>query len=206
MGLPLKKPNAHLTLREKERILTLKDKGHGPSAIWRKTEIPRSIISSFLNRHVKTDNSTLVRKPGSGAKKKLSARAKRALVRITVNDPRMTLKALSTPFKSGKQLNYYIVTKILKRYNKAKRQSRKKPYLTIRYKKLRRVHSRFELKIKRNPRKVIWLDEVTFEIGEDLINFWVTRGLGRDEEYIEKNLKLSFKSGRVTVGAWDCFC
>ena len=53
---------------------------------------------------------------------------------------------------------------------------------------------------------MIGSDEVTFEIGEDLINFWVTRGPGRDEEYIEKNLKPSFKSGRVTVGAWGCFC
>jgi transposase len=180
MGLPPKKPNAHLTLREKERILTLKDEGYKPSTIWRKIKIPRSTISSFLNRHAKTDNSTLVRKPGSGAKKKLSARAERALVRIAINDPRMTLKALLTPSKSGKQLNHHIVAKILKRHNKAKRRPRKKPYLTIRYKKLRRVHSRFELKIKRNPRKVIWSNEVTFEIGEDLINFWVTRGPRRD--------------------------
>jgi hypothetical protein len=33
----------------------------------------------------------------------------------------------------------------------------------------------------------------------------VTRGLGRDKEYIEKNLKPSFKSRRVTIGAWGCF-
>ena len=52
---------------------------------------------------------------------------------------------------------------------------------------------------------MVWSDEVTFEIGEDLINFWITRGPGRDEEYTEKNLKPSFKSGRVTVGVWGCF-
>ena len=201
MGLPPKKPNAHLTLLEKERILTLKDEGHGPSAIWRKTKIPRSTISSFLNRHTKTDNSTLARKPGSGAKKKLSARAERTLVRIAINKPRMTLKALSTPSKSGKKLNHHTVAKILKQHGKAKRRPRKKPYLTIRYKKLRRAHSRFKLKVKRNPRKIVWSDEVTLEIREDLINFWVTRGLERDKEYIEKNLKPFFKSGRVTVGA-----
>jgi hypothetical protein len=48
---------------------------------------------------------------------------------------------------------------------------------------------------------MVWSDEVTLEIREDLINFWVTRGLGRDKEYAEKNLKPSFKSGRVTMGA-----
>jgi hypothetical protein len=97
----------------------------------------------------------LARKPGSGAKKKLSARAKRTLVRIAINEPRMTLKALSTPSKSGKKLNHHTVAKILKQHGKAKRRPRKKPYLTIRYKKLRRAHSRFELKVKRNPRKVV---------------------------------------------------
>ena len=39
-----------------------------------------------------------------------------------------------------------------------------------------------------------------------MINFWITRSPGRDEEYIEKNLKPSFKSGRVIVRVWDYFC
>jgi hypothetical protein len=29
---------------------------------------------------------------------------------------------------------------------------------------------------------------VTFEVGENLETFWVTRGLGREEEYASKNL------------------
>ena len=33
--------------------------------------------------------------------------------------------------------------------------------------------------------------------------FYVTRAAG--EEYLEKNLKPSFKSGRITVGVWSCF-
>ena len=118
----------------------------------------------------------------------------------------MTLKALATPSKSGKQLNYHTVSKILKRHGKAKRRPRKKPYLTLVHKKKRRCHCREELKIKRSPRKVIWSDEVTLEIGEDQTTFFVSRGPGRDEEYADKNLRPSFKSGRVTVGAWGCFC
>jgi hypothetical protein len=155
MGLPPKKPNSHLTLREKERILTLKDEGHRPSAIWRKTKIPRSTISSFLNQYTKTDNSMLARKPGSGTKKKLLARAKRTLMHIAINEPRITLKALLTPSKSGKKLNHHTVARIFKQHRKAKRRPRKKPYLTIRHKKLRRAYSRFKLKVKRNPRKVV---------------------------------------------------
>jgi hypothetical protein len=49
-------------------------------------------------------------------------------------------------------------------------------------------------------------DEVTFEIGEDLRGFWVTRGEGREEEYAEKNPRPTFKSRRTTVGVWSCFC
>ena len=49
-----------------------------------------------------------------------------------------------------------------------------------------------------------WSDEVTFHIRADGSVFYVTRAAG--EEYLEKNLKPSFKSGRTTVGVWSCFC
>jgi hypothetical protein len=47
---------------------------------------------------------------------------------------------------------------------------------------------------------------VSFEIGEDLRGFFVTRRAGREEEYIDKNLRPIFKSGRTTIGVWSCFC
>ncbi len=47
---------------------------------------------------------------------------------------------------------------------------------------------------------------MTFEVGQDLRNFYVTRGAGREEEYATKNLRPTFKSGRTTVGVWSCFC
>ena len=138
MGVAPKKLNAHLTKREEERILTLKDEGYRPSAIWLKTKIPRFTISSFLNRYAKTDSSTLASKPGRGSKLKLDARAKRALVRNAILEPKMTLKALASPSKSGKQLNHYIVAKILKKHSKAKRRPRKKLFLSVLHKKKRR--------------------------------------------------------------------
>jgi hypothetical protein len=57
----------------------------------------------------------------------------------------------------------------------------------------------------RDNRKVYWSDEVIFEVGEDLRTFFVTRGLGREEEYVTKNFRPIFKSGRTTVGVWSCF-
>ncbi|PMD12552.1 hypothetical protein NA56DRAFT_541782, partial [Hyaloscypha hepaticicola] len=47
-------------------------------------------------------------------------------------------------------------------------------------------------------------DEVTFHVGEDNNVFYVTRG--KNEEFKEQNLKPTFKSGRITVGVWSCYC
>jgi hypothetical protein len=58
--------------------------------------------------------------------------------------------------------------------------------------------------LKRDWNKVCWLDEVTFEIGEDGSVYYVTRG--SKEEFLDKNLKPSFKSGRTSVGVWSCYC
>jgi hypothetical protein len=40
----------------------------------------------------------------------------------------------------------------------------------------------------RDNGKVCWSDEVTFEVGEDLRTFYVTRVAGREDEYVTKNL------------------
>jgi len=51
---------------------------------------------------------------------------------------------------------------------------------------------------------VCWSDEVTFYIGEDNNICYVTRAPG--EEWEDRNLKPSFKSGRTSVGVWSCYC
>jgi hypothetical protein len=83
----------------------------------------------------------------------------------------MTLKALSTPSKSGEQLHHYIVAIILKSFGKAKRRPRKKLYLGKIHKYKRRQYYRAEKAMGRDNRKVCWSDEVTFEVGEDLTTF-----------------------------------
>jgi hypothetical protein len=40
---------------------------------------------------------------------------------------------------------------------------------------------------------------VIFEVGEDLCIFWVIRAIGREEEYTDKNLRPTFKSGRTSI-------
>ena len=138
--------------------------------------------------------------PRSGVNKKITPRGERALLRTASSEPRITLKALSTLSKSGKKLNHHTIIIILKSFRKAKRWPRKKPFLSPLYKKKHWIYYQAKKAIKRDPRKVCWSDEVTFEVGEDTNTFWVTRGAGREEEYADKNLRPTFKSGRTTVG------
>jgi hypothetical protein len=51
--------------------------------------------------------------------------------------------------------------------------------------------------------KICWSDEATFELGYDSRGFYITRAPG--EEFLERNLKPSFKSGRTAVSVWGCF-
>jgi hypothetical protein len=131
-------------------------------------------------------------------------RQDRALVRHAVTNPRESLKLLATPSKSGIKLGRNTVRKILKEYGKAKRVPRQKPWLRGENRKRRLTWTRVEKKRKRNWNKVCWSDEVTFYVGENNNVFYVTRGA--NEEFLEKNLKPTFKSGRTKVGVWSCFC
>ena len=58
--------------------------------------------------------------------------------------------------------------------------------------------------MKRDWNKVCWSDEATFKVGEDGSIYYVIQG--PKEEHLDKNLKLSFKSGRTSVGVWSCYC
>jgi transposase len=206
MAVVSKLARKELTPAERSRIWTLHCEGYTPTQIWTKTGTPRTTVTSLIQRQTLIPLMTFESKPRSGAPKKISPRGARAFVRTAINEPRMPLKALATPSKSGKRLYYYTVAILLKSFGKAKRRPRKKPFLTSLYKQKRRFHCRDERAMKRDNRKVYWSDEVTFEIGEDLRGFFVTRGAGREEEYADKNLRPTFKSGRTTMGIWSCFC
>ena len=71
------------------------------------------------------------------------------------------------------------------------------------HKKARKEWCREQKKLGRDWHKVCWSDEVTFEVRADSSVFYVTRGAR--EEYLDKNLKPSFKSGRTSVGVWSYY-
>src|SRR5438046_2398042 len=145
MVLAPKKKRTELSEVQRCRIWTLHEEGYNPTQISLKTGHPRSTVSSFLIRRAKNVSTTFKSNPRSGRPRKITVRGERALLRAALKDTRMTLKALATPSKSGKQLNHHTVSKVLKRNGKAKRRPRKKPYLSPLHKKRRREHCRAEL-------------------------------------------------------------
>jgi transposase len=177
-------------------------KGKSYSEIGRLEDLTKTTVATIIQRTKKrTGQDRFTNAPRCGAPKKLEVRGERRLLRAASNDTRATLAVLGTPSKSGKELSRKLVRKTLKKYGKARRRARRKPYLSKTHQKGR---YRWGKKEKgRNWRRVCWSDEATFEVGYDGRTWWITRAPG--EEYLPKNLKPLFKSGRTTVGVWSCF-
>jgi transposase len=168
------------------------------------TNKARSTIISIIDRYKDEAEPTFQNKPRSGRPPKLSTRAERRLLRHANANTKDTLEALATPSKSGKKICRTTVRKALKKYGKAKRRPRKKPWLHPENKVKRTDFCKEEKRVKRDYNKVCWSDEATFYVGEDGNIYYVTRGPG--EEWEDKNLQSTFKSGRTSVGVWSCFC
>jgi hypothetical protein len=100
-------------------------------------------------------------------KAKLNLCQERALIRHADKNPKDSLFALATLSKSGVEIGRNLVRKVLKKYGKAKRKPRTKPYISPINKKKRGKFCRAKKKGKRNWNKMCWLDEVTFYTSAD---------------------------------------
>jgi transposase len=187
---------------QRAEVWTWYNAGKSLSEIKRIVSLPRSTVWDIINRAKSvTSKDKFSSKPRIGCPLKVTKRVERQLLRAASNNTRAPLIALATPSKSSIQLSRNTVRIILKRNGKARRCPRKKPYLSKKHIEGRKQFDYRE--ILRDWQKVIFSDESTFEIGYDGRQYWITRSAG--EEYLEKNLKPSFKSGRTTVGVWGCF-
>jgi len=204
MGRVRKTTRRELSVEQRARIWERYEYGYNITAIAKHFKEPRSTVSSLINRLKKQASLDFKTKPRAPRRTRTNDRQDRALVRYATANPRVPLHVLATPSKSGLKLGKDTVRKILKVYGKAKRVPRKKPWLRGENRKRRLTWTRVEKKRKRNWNTVCWSDEATFYVGENNNVFYVTRG--ENEEFLEKNLKPTFKSGRTKVGVWTCFC
>jgi hypothetical protein len=167
MGYTSRKPYSDLSMAKRSRIWTLYEKGHKPTTILKKTNIPRSIVFSFLIRHVKSSTSIFKSKPGRGCKPKLDPRVEKTLVHITIEDTKIIFKVLTILSKSRKQFHYQTIVKVLKKHKKSKYRPRKKPYLNPTHMTRRKEYYKVEKKIRRNNRRIYWSDKIIIEVREN---------------------------------------
>jgi len=198
MGRVRKTSRTELSPTKRSRIWERYECRYNVTAVAKHFKEPCSTVSSLIHRLKKQASLDFYTKPRQGGRKRTTDREDRALVRYAVANPRCSLKLLATLSKSGKKLGVNTVRKVLKAYGKAKRVPRKKPWLRPENKKRRLTWTRVEKRRKRNWNTVCWSDETTFYVGEDNNVFYVTRA--ENEEFLEKNLRPTFKSRRTTVG------
>jgi transposase len=130
MGVARKTSRIELTPEQRARIWERYECGYTPTAIAKHFKVPRSTISSLINRLKKQALLNFYSLPRLGGRKKTNPCQDRALVRHAMTNPREPLTVLATPSKSGLKLSRNTVRKILKAHGKSKRVPRKKPWLS----------------------------------------------------------------------------
>lgn len=190
------------TPEKRSAVWTWYRAGKTLSEIARLEDLTKLTVTGIIRRvKARTGENKFTNAKRPGKPPKLTPKGERRLLRVAANDTRANLAYLAIPSKSGQKLSRTTVRKTLKKHGKARRRTRKKPYLSGKYK---RARVRFGRDNKYTQWYLIcWSDESTFEIGYDGRSWWITRAPG--EEHLPKNLKPTFKSGRTSVGVWDCF-
>jgi transposase len=193
------------SIAKRSAVVTWRKAGRSLSEISKLEGLPRSTVQSILGRYQKNPQS-LANKERPGRPPKLSERAKGSLIRAVAIDTHLPIRALGTPTKTaGTHISEPIVRKTLKEYGLSCRKARTKSYLSKEHRKARvkwcRDHKMWQ---EDDWKRVIWTDEVTFELSKDSRTIWVTRRVSK--EYLPKNLKPSFKSDRVSISAWGAVC
>jgi hypothetical protein len=109
-------------------------KGKPYSEIGRLEDLIKTTIAMIIQQTKKrTGQDQFTNAPQCRAPKKLKVRGKQRLLYAALNNTRAILIVLRTPSKSGKELSRKLVQKTLKKYGKARRRARRKPYLLKTY-------------------------------------------------------------------------
>ena len=167
-------------------------KSHGKIADY--VKISQSTVTRILQRASKNPNGPYRKTKHVGRSIKLNAWSQRALICVST-------WPLGTPSKSGHTLSRRTVQSYLKTAGYLRFKARRKPVLTQKHKDARlrwaREHVDWTLE---DWIRVIWTDEAIFKTGLDTRSCYVTRRPGTAIE--SQYLKLTFKSGRSTLGIW----
>ena len=188
-----------LTSEVRASILALREGGKSFGQIADQLKLPWSSVTTIVHRAKRQLNASPAVKKRFGRPPKLNDREKRAFIRHIDRNPHDNLACLATPSKSGHRLCKNTVRKYMKGAGFLRFKTRRKLYLTIRHKAARlvwaRKHKHWSIE---DWGRVVWTDEAIYETGLDTRSCYVSRrkGIAMEARY----LKLTFKSGRSTIG------
>jgi hypothetical protein len=177
-----------------ERYLASQDLGHPltMAQVGEHFDVPSSTVSDTLKRW--REHGTAYALDRTGRPPKLNNRDERRLIRDIVKYPRRKWVDFAKDYKVSK----HTIRRVAASYGYHKRVARCKPFITLAAKKKRLLWALV------NPwthwRRVIFTDETSIELGEQMGSQWTIRRPG--EVYEPQHLQTTFHSNRKSLMVW----
>jgi transposase len=194
----------NLTVEQRQTIVTLRAEGNSERQIEAKTGFAQSTVHSVIKKHRET--GVVADLPGSGRKRKTSARQDRLLTAQIRKNRRLSAEAVAQDSRSliGVDVGASTVRNRMRELGYNARVARKKPYLKPDHIKLRLQSAKAHVSESMEYwNKVIWSDESKFKLsgsdGRDLV--W-----RQPHEACRMDcVRPTVKHGGGSVMVWGCF-
>jgi transposase len=183
-------------------MAALTDYGLGYKRIAKQIGINPSTVRNVVKRYKKRGH--VLDTPRTGRPSKITKEVRSLVNSVTLDNPRASLNQLTKLVRPDLDIGRSTVDKVIKELGFKLIVPRKKPWFRkdqqrkrLEWCKLRKAWG------KAKWRKVVWLDEATFD--------YVAYQPGRKvrvkpgEELLDQNLAAKFKSGRILVGCWAAY-
>jgi len=171
-------------------------------AIGAQLGIPRTTITSFVNRTRKRES--LENLPRPGRPRILSDTAVRYLVRNAESETRVPLKALRN--LSNIEASEQTIRRRLREEGIRKWRAVKRPLLTQKHAKKRlawaKAHRHWAVD---DWRRVIWSDECAVQKDSNATGYWVFRRQNKREKFAPQNVRRKARDGNLSQMIWACF-
>lgn len=140
--------------------------------------------------------------PKSGRPSKTSERERKLLRRYSIKDPFMSTKNVMNNISFTENISLSTAKRILRKYGLVARKPAKKPFLTTRHIKIRKLWCKNYLKWTEDAWKnVVYSDEARFELMRKPMNY--VRRL-KNQRFLSKNTNKTLKKGSKSIMIFGC--
>ena len=191
-----------LTMVQKGRILEARDLGKSHSEIGAQLHIPRTTVTSFLQRFDSCGSEENL--PHSGCPCKTSAALDQYIIRTSLEHTDITNDALRDITDLG--VSTSTIRRRLREDRIRKWRAVKRALLTDEHPKKRLEWATQHQSLTREDwKKIFWSDECAVKKDSDNQTMWVFRHSNKREKYLPKNIRGRAQGGRISQMIWGCF-